>query len=155
MESSQPQNPDEYSASSTVITFGRPIPLLRGPIRAGQSENPSAGPYMLAFRDPQAWESAYKICELKIIEQCEAGARIGCSIIASDKCKPRWWGFLMQSKKGLDLKAREMCEEREMEACLAAAKEKYVVDNVEASSVLNYWKYLFGRPYMFMYHNPA
>ncbi|XP_022145972.1 uncharacterized protein LOC111015296 [Momordica charantia] len=126
MEPSQPQNPDDYSASSTIITFQRPIPLIRGPIRAGPSENPSAGPYLLAFRDPQAWESAYKICESKIIEQCEAGARIGCSITASNKCKPPWWGFLIHSSKGLDLKEREHCEEREMEACLAAAKEKCV-----------------------------
>ncbi|XP_023534255.1 uncharacterized protein LOC111795871 [Cucurbita pepo subsp. pepo] len=126
MEPSQPQNPDDYSAATTIITFQRPIPLLRGPIRAGRSENPSAGPYLLAFRDPQAWKSAYKICESKIIEQCEAGARIGCSITAINKCKRPWWSFLIQSKKGLDLKDREQCEEREMEACLAGAKEKCV-----------------------------
>lgn len=126
MEPSQPHNPDEYSASSTIITFQPPIPLLRGPIRAPQSENPSAGPYLLAFRDPQAWQSAYRACESKIIEQCEAGARIGCSITASNKCKPPWWGFLLRSKKGLDLKEREQCEEREMEACLSTAKEKCV-----------------------------
>lgn len=126
MEPSQPQNPDDYSAASTIITFQRPIPLLRCPIRASSSENPSAGPYLLAFRDPQAWESAYKICESKVIKQWEAVARFGCSITASNKCKPPWWGFFIPSKKELDLKEREQCEEREMEACLAVAKGKCV-----------------------------
>lgn len=125
MDPSIPQNLDDYSPSSTTIKFDYPIPLLRGPIHAGPSENPSSGPYVLAFRNPQSWAAAYKTCESKIIEQCEGGARIGCAIAASDKCKPPWWHNLIGGKLP-DLKEREMCEEREMEGCLAAAKEKCI-----------------------------
>jgi hypothetical protein len=117
-----PQNLDEYSAASTIITFDRPVPLLRGPIRA---EGPSSGPYVLAFRDPQAWASALKACESQILDQCTTGARIGCAITASNKCKPPWWRSLIGPKQN-DLKAREQCEEREMEACFITAKEKCV-----------------------------
>lgn len=92
---------------------------------ADRSENPSVGPYVLAFRNSQAWANAYIACETKIIEQCEAGARIGCTISASKKCKPPWWralgGFSVS-----DLKEREQCEEREMEGCLLVAKERCV-----------------------------
>ncbi|KDP21393.1 hypothetical protein JCGZ_21864 [Jatropha curcas] len=125
MDSSMPENLDEYSASTTTIKFDYPIPLLRGPILAGPSDDPSSGPYVLAFRNPQSWAAAYKICESRIIEQCEGGARIGCAISASEKCKPPWWHNLI-GRKLPDLKERERCEEREMEGCLAAAKEKCV-----------------------------
>ncbi|BFG43082.1 uncharacterized protein Pyn_33098 [Prunus yedoensis var. nudiflora] len=116
---------DEHSAASTTITFDRPVPLLRGPVRAGPPDDPSSGPYVLAFRDPRTWANAYRACESKIIEQCEAGARIGCAISASDKCKPPWWRALI-GPKAPDLKQREQCEEREMEGCFAAAKDKCV-----------------------------
>ncbi|CAL5193687.1 unnamed protein product [Lathyrus oleraceus] len=116
---------DEYSPSSTVFKFDRPIPLLRGPLPASPSDDPSAGPYVLAFRDSQAWASAFIACERKIVQQCEEGARIGCAINASRKCKPPWWKALSGPKLS-DLKEREICEVREMEECLVVAKEKCV-----------------------------
>ncbi|TYH59611.1 hypothetical protein ES332_D08G234600v1 [Gossypium tomentosum] len=125
MDPSLPQNPEEYSASSTTIKFGRPLPLLRGPIPAGTLDDPSSGPYILAFKDRPSWAAAYKSCESKIIFQCEEGARIGCAITASNKCKPAWWQSLI-GWKSMDLTERERCEDIEMEACLVAAKEKCV-----------------------------
>ncbi|KAJ1433111.1 hypothetical protein SESBI_06333 [Sesbania bispinosa] len=127
MDASAPNNlaDDEYSPSSTVIKFDRPIPLLRGPLPAGPSDDPSAGPYVLAFRDPQAWASSFIACERKIVQQCEEGARIGCAISASSKCKPPWWKVLLGPKPS-DLKEREICEEREMADCFSVAKEKCV-----------------------------
>ncbi|XP_022728251.1 uncharacterized protein LOC111283874 [Durio zibethinus] len=125
MDPSLPQNLEEYSASSTTIKFDRPIPLLRGPIPAGPSDDPSSGPYLLAFKDLPSWAAAYKSTESKIISQCEEGARIGCAISASNKCKPPWWQSLI-GWKSMDLKERERCEDREMEECLVAAKEKCV-----------------------------
>lgn len=118
-------NLDDYSRSSTVVNFERPIPLLRGPLPAGSTDDPSAGPFVLAFRDSQAWISSYRACEHKIILQCQEGARIGCAISASSKCKPPWWKSLT-GVKPTDLKERERCEEREMESCFAAAKEKCI-----------------------------
>ncbi|KAF7804711.1 uncharacterized protein G2W53_043822 [Senna tora] len=125
MDASAPDNLDDYSPFSTVINFARPIPLLRGPLPAGPSDDPSSGPYVLAFRDSQAWISSYRACERKIIQQCQEGARIGCAISASSKCKPPWWKALLGAKP-TDLKERELCEEREMENCFAAAKEKCI-----------------------------
>ncbi|XP_012476227.1 uncharacterized protein LOC105793694 [Gossypium raimondii] len=125
MDPSLPQNLEEYSASSTTVKFGRPLPLLRGPIPAGTSDDPSSGPYILAFKDLPSWAAAYKSCESKIIFQCEEGARIGCAITASNKCKPAWWQSLI-GWKSMDLTERERCEDIEMEACLVAAKEKCV-----------------------------
>lgn len=119
------QNMDDYSSSSTTITFDHPIPLLRVPVPVGPADDPSAGRYVLAFRDSHAWANAYKACESKIIEQCEAGTRIGCAISASNKCKPPWWRAVL-GLGVLDLKDRERCEEQEMEYCLAAAKDKCV-----------------------------
>ncbi|XP_060667434.1 uncharacterized protein LOC107425925 [Ziziphus jujuba] len=122
---STPHNTEEYSASSTIIAFDPPIPLLRGPVPADRSDNPLAGPYVLSFRNSKAWANAYRACESKIIEQCEAGARIGCTISASSKCKPPWWRALCGFRVS-DLKEREQCEEREMEGCLVTAKEKCI-----------------------------
>ncbi|XP_058737996.1 uncharacterized protein LOC131621700 [Vicia villosa] len=116
---------DDYSPSSTVFKFDRPIPLLRGPLLASPSDDPSAGPYVLAFRDSQAWASSFIACERKIVQQCEEGARIGCAINASSKCKPPWWKVLSGPKLS-DLKEREICEVREMEECFNVAKEKCV-----------------------------
>lgn len=125
-DTSEPTKFDEdYSPSSTVIKFDRPIPLLRGPLPASPSDDPSAGPYVLAFKNPQAWASSFITCERKIVQQCEEGARIGCAISASSKCKPPWWKALSGPKLS-DLKERELCEEREMEECFSAAKEACV-----------------------------
>ncbi|WOL03898.1 hypothetical protein Cni_G12618 [Canna indica] len=113
---------EEFSASATVIPFESPLPLLRGPVPAGRTDDPSAGPLVLAFRDAAAWRSAFRATEVKIIEQCKAGSRVGCAISASNKCKPPWWKFLF-GMTTIDYTEREQCEEREMAACLAAAKE--------------------------------
>ncbi|KAJ4982113.1 hypothetical protein NE237_032950 [Protea cynaroides] len=115
-------NTDDFSPSATLISYDRALPLLRGPIPAGLSDDPSKGPFVLAFRDSSSWKSAFQACEFKVIEQCEVGARIGCSISASNKCKPPWWSFLFGAAS-VDVTAREQCEEREMAACLAASKE--------------------------------
>ncbi|GKV24350.1 hypothetical protein SLE2022_145800 [Rubroshorea leprosula] len=125
MDPSIPQNLDEYSASATTITFNSPIPLLRGPIPAGPRDDPSSGSYLLAFKDPQSWATAFSSCKAKILAQCEEGARIGCAISASKKCKPPWWHNLI-GWKPMDLKERERCEDRELEGCLVAAEEKCI-----------------------------
>lgn len=118
-----PPNLDDYTPSATVIPFNRPIPLLRGPLKASPSDNPEVGPYVLAFKDPKSWASAYKACESQISQQCEAGARIGCSLAASNKCKPPWWKTLLGVAKQ-DYAERAKCEEREMEECVEASKDK-------------------------------
>ncbi|XP_050364655.1 uncharacterized protein LOC126783260 [Argentina anserina] len=124
MATSEPSNTDDdLSAAATTITFDHPIPLLRGPVRAAPPDDPPSGPYVLAFRNPKAWASAYRASESKIIHQCEGGSRIGCAISAASKCKPPWWRFLIGGRAP-DLKERAECEERETEACLAAAKDK-------------------------------
>ncbi|KAH1067052.1 hypothetical protein J1N35_032039 [Gossypium stocksii] len=114
-----------YPKTWTTIKFERPLPLIRGPIPAGTLDDPSFGPYILAFKDLPSWAAAYKSCESKIIFQCEEGARIGCAITASNKCKPAWWQSLI-GWKSMDLTERERCEDIEMGACLVAAKEKCV-----------------------------
>lgn len=125
MDPSIPPNLDEYSASATTIKFDCPIPLLRGPIRAGPLDEPSSSPYLLAFKDPHSWAAGYVSCRTKIISQCEEGSRIGCAISASKKCKPVWWHGLIGWKQ-MDLKERERCEDRELEGCLVAAEEKCI-----------------------------
>ncbi|KAJ3675538.1 hypothetical protein LUZ60_004580 [Juncus effusus] len=114
----------EYSPSVTVIRFDPPLPLLRGPVLADDEDAPapSSGRFVLAFRDRESWRSAYGAAKSKIMVQCEAGARIGCSIAASNKCKPPFWKSLLKLKPS-DLKEREECEEREMASCLASSKE--------------------------------
>lgn len=116
---------EDFSSSSTVITFDHPLPLLRGPIPASPSDDPSIGPFVLSFKDDRNWRLAYRATESKIIEQCEAGVRIGCAISASAKCKPPWWKTLFGANT-MDLNEREQCEEREMAACLAASKESCI-----------------------------
>ncbi|KAI4319480.1 hypothetical protein MLD38_033071 [Melastoma candidum] len=109
----------DYSPSATTLRFDRPLPLLRGPLPADPLDCPSAGPYVLAFRDYASWLSAFASSRDRVIEQCEEGARIGCAVGASRKCAPPWWDF-----KKVDLKAKEECEVREMNECLVVAKEK-------------------------------
>ncbi|KAJ8497763.1 hypothetical protein OPV22_008315 [Ensete ventricosum] len=116
---------EEFSASATVVPFDSARPLLRGPVPAGPADDPTSGPFVLAFRDSAAWRSAYRATESMIIDQCEAGARAGCSISASNKCKPPWWKFLF-GITAMDYAEREQCEEREMALCLAAAKDACV-----------------------------
>ncbi|KAJ4814531.1 hypothetical protein LUZ62_027097 [Rhynchospora pubera] len=115
----------EYAPSMTVVPFDPPLPLLRGPVPADPTDEPSSGPFVLAFPNKASWSFAYGAARSKIKEQCEAGVRVGCSISASNKCKPPWWRGLFRSEPS-DLSSREECEEREMTACLALAKESCV-----------------------------
>ncbi|KAK2987127.1 hypothetical protein RJ640_019687 [Escallonia rubra] len=116
-----PTDLDDYSPSSTLITFDHPLPLLRQPIPAGPSDEPSAGPFLLSFKDPQSWASAYKSTHSRITQQCESGARIGCSIAASNSCRPPWWKALVGPSKS-DFAKRAECEEQEMAKCVKASK---------------------------------
>ncbi|KAL6010555.1 hypothetical protein ACLOJK_000989 [Asimina triloba] len=124
---------EDLSPPATVIAFHPPVPLLRGPIPAGISDDPSVGPFVLAFEDEASWRSAFRATESKIIEQCEdtmigismqLAELVGSSIAihSSSKCKPPWWKSMF-GLGSMDLSEREQCEEREMSVCLAAAKE--------------------------------
>lgn len=62
---------EDLSASSTLVHFDRPMPLLRVPLLAGASDDPSAGPFVLAFRDADSWRAAFRSTEAKVVEQCE------------------------------------------------------------------------------------
>ncbi|KAJ1265984.1 hypothetical protein BS78_08G116000 [Paspalum vaginatum] len=109
---------EDYSAAATLVRFDAPLPLLRAPV---PSAAPGEGP-VLAFRDAASWRAAWDAAEASLVAQCEAGARSGCSITATCKCKPPWWKGLFGSAP-TDYEERERCEEREMTACLEAAKE--------------------------------
>ncbi|KAL3717417.1 hypothetical protein ACJRO7_008925 [Eucalyptus globulus] len=119
---SSPDHLDDYSPSATTALFPRPLPLLRGPLPAAPADDPSSGPFVLAFRDLGSWSAALASSKSKIVEQCEEGARIGCAVAASRSCAPPWWAPLAGRKA--DPKQREECEAREMKSCLVAAKEK-------------------------------
>ncbi|CAO2144788.1 unnamed protein product [Urochloa humidicola] len=111
---------EDYSAASTVIRFDPPLPLLRAPVPT--SSGAAAEPPVLAFRDAVSWRAAWDAAEASLVSQCEAGARSGCSITASRKCRPPWWKGLFGAAP-TDYQERERCEEQEMAACLEAAKE--------------------------------
>uniref|UniRef100_A0A7N0SY59 Uncharacterized protein n=1 Tax=Kalanchoe fedtschenkoi TaxID=63787 RepID=A0A7N0SY59_KALFE len=113
-------NLDDYSPSSTIVAFDAPLPLLRGP---APSADPSSGPFVLAFASQKSFFAAYESCESKLKQQCNAGARIGCSIAASEKCGPRWWEALF-GRRTVDCDERRRCEELEMEGCLAVAENR-------------------------------
>lgn len=115
---------DEYSPSATLITFDPPLPLLRVPLAARHRDKPAAGPLVLAFKDLNSWDSAFRACQSKIVAQCEEGARIGCAVSASNKCAPPWWAPIVGRK--VNLKEREECEVREMKECVVAGKEKCI-----------------------------
>ncbi|KAL9269562.1 hypothetical protein AKJ16_DCAP25847 [Drosera capensis] len=123
---STPTVEDDYSASATLVPYDHPRPLLRGPFRAGPMDNPSLGPYLLAFKDQQAFISAYKFCLSKVFEQCQSGVRIGCAIKASNECKPPWWKAIFGGRSRMDFKERELCEDREMAICIEESKNKCV-----------------------------
>ncbi|KAL4588125.1 hypothetical protein LXL04_001005 [Taraxacum kok-saghyz] len=111
-------NTDDYSPEKTLITFDRPIPPIRRPIPSETDDS-----FVLGFKDPQSWASAYKSCESNIIQQCEAGVRVGCSVSASSKCAPPWWKSLIGSGVSKEeLIEREKCEEREMSECFEASR---------------------------------
>ncbi|KAK1428339.1 hypothetical protein QVD17_17172 [Tagetes erecta] len=111
-------NPDDYSPAETLITFDRPIPLLRQPTPAGEDNS-----LILTFKNPHSFASAYKSCESNIIHQCETGARIACSVTASRNCAPPWWKTLTGGNVSKqDLIDREKCEEREMAECVERSR---------------------------------
>ncbi|CAL4979740.1 unnamed protein product [Urochloa decumbens] len=112
---------EDYSAAATVVRFDPPLPLLRAPVPSSSS-GAAAEPPVLAFRDAASWRAAWDAAEASLVSQCEAGARSGCSITASRKCRPPWWKGLFGAAP-TDYQERERCEEQEMAACLEAAKE--------------------------------
>uniref|UniRef100_A0A0D9XU69 Uncharacterized protein n=1 Tax=Leersia perrieri TaxID=77586 RepID=A0A0D9XU69_9ORYZ len=113
---------EDYSPAATVVRFDPPLPLLRAPVPSSSAA--SGEPPVLAFRDAASWRAAWEAAEASLLSQCEAGARSGCSITASRKCKPPWWKGLFGAPP--DYQERERCEEREMAACLEAAREACV-----------------------------
>lgn len=62
---------EEFSPSATVVPFDQPVPLLRGPVPAGPEDDPSVGPFVLAFKDAASWRSALEATRSKLIEQCQ------------------------------------------------------------------------------------
>jgi hypothetical protein len=69
-------------------------------------------------------KNAITLCRYTCLLQ--AGARSGCSVSASRKCKPPWWKRLLvvvAAAPPTDYEERSRCEEREMAACLEAARE--------------------------------
>lgn len=114
---------EDYSVEATVVRFDPPLPLLRAPVPSPASSG--EGP-VLAFRDAASWRAAWEAAEASLVSQCEAGARSGCSVSASRKCKPPWWKRLLvvvAAAPPTDYEERSRCEEREMAACLEAARE--------------------------------
>ncbi|CAL4979738.1 unnamed protein product [Urochloa decumbens] len=112
---------EDYSVAATVICFQPPLPLLRAPVPSSPGAA-AAEPHVLAFRDAASWRAAWDAAEASLVSQCEAGARSGCSITASRKCRPPWWKGLFGAAP-TDYQERERCEEQEMSACLEAAKD--------------------------------
>lgn len=109
---------EDYSPATTVVTFDQPLPLLRAPVASSAPGDPP----VLAFRDAASWRAAWEAAEASLFSQCEAGARSGCSITATRKCKAPWWKGLFGGAT-TDYQEREQCEEREMASCLESAKE--------------------------------
>ncbi|XP_048531186.1 uncharacterized protein LOC125510139 [Triticum urartu] len=112
---------EDYSPAATVVPFDPPLPLLRAPVPSSSS-SASTEPPVLAFRDAASWRAAWEAAEASLFSQCEAGARSGCSIAATRKCKPPWWKGLFGGAT-TNYQEREECEEREMASCLESAKE--------------------------------
>jgi len=79
------------SPFETVVAFDPVRPLARVPVPAGQGDDLSKGPYVLAFRNEEAWRRAWRTCKEKIETQCQAGAKLGCSISAAKACGRPWW----------------------------------------------------------------
>ncbi|GJP78392.1 hypothetical protein CLOP_g8696 [Closterium sp. NIES-67] len=132
----------ELSPAVTTVAFSpAPLPPLRLPVKAGPGDSPERGKWVLAFQDEASWRGAWGACERKIGEQCEVGARMGCSVRATTRCQEAlpWglrgragdsWGDGAAGRGGRggrggeeEEKEREACEEREMMACLATAQD--------------------------------
>lgn len=121
---------EDYSPAATVVRFDSPLPLLRAPVPSSAAGDE---PPVLAFRDAASWRAAWEAAEASLFSQCEAGARSGCSIMATRKCKPPWWKGLFGGAP-TDYQEREQCEEREMASCLESAKEACIKFSKEKCS---------------------
>ncbi|XP_020593252.1 uncharacterized protein LOC110033565 isoform X3 [Phalaenopsis equestris] len=73
-------DPEDFSPSATIVPFDPPLPLLRAPMKAGLGDRPSAGSFVLAFKDAASWRSAFRATESKILEQCELAELAGFSL---------------------------------------------------------------------------
>ncbi|KAG6558182.1 hypothetical protein Mapa_000363 [Marchantia paleacea] len=132
----KPSGPVDLSPATTTVAFDPIIPPLRVPVSAGVEDDPSKGKWVLAFRDDSSWRQAWLNSEDKIASQCEMGARMGCSISASNACRIPWWKNVLVFLKAARIEEgeRERCEENEMAACVAASKEscsKYARETCE------------------------
>ena len=57
---------------ATVVVFEPTIAPLRVPLPANQDDDPSSkGPFILAFKDEDAWLRAWQDCEVKVSRECE------------------------------------------------------------------------------------
>lgn len=81
----------DLSPAATTVAFDPVLPLVRIPVAAGEGDDTSKGPYVLAFRNEQTWRQSWLNCQDKIASQCEAGAKVGCSISAAKACQAPWW----------------------------------------------------------------
>ncbi|EFJ19692.1 hypothetical protein SELMODRAFT_59163, partial [Selaginella moellendorffii] len=57
--------------SATMIAFEPVLPVLRVPIPTGSDDDPSKGPFILAFKDEASWSHAWQYCEKQITSQCK------------------------------------------------------------------------------------
>lgn len=121
----KPAGPVDLSPAVTTVAFDPIIPPLRVPVSARNEDDPSKGKWVLAFKDDTSWRQAWLNSEDKIASQCEMGARMGCSISASNACRIPWWKNVLVFLKAARIEEgeRERCEENEMAACVAASKE--------------------------------
>ncbi|KAL2630854.1 hypothetical protein R1flu_015540 [Riccia fluitans] len=105
-------------------------------IRAVPEDDLSLGRWVLAFKDEVSWRKAWLSSQDKIAHQCEVGARMGCSISATNACRLPWWKSVLVFFKAARVEEGELerCEEHEMRACMAASKEnclKYASETCE------------------------
>ncbi|XP_024515423.1 uncharacterized protein LOC9653506 [Selaginella moellendorffii] len=111
----------DLSPSAITIAFEPVLPVLRVPVPAGSDDDPSKGPFVLAFKDEASWSRAWQNCEKQITSQCEAATMKGCSITASKACRSPWWKAFVPNFN-TSTEDREACEEKAMMACLAASR---------------------------------
>ncbi|GBG85250.1 hypothetical protein CBR_g39816 [Chara braunii] len=129
--------------SHVIEFYNPPVPLLRIPVpeeAASVGDNTETSDriagkpmYVLAFPDEASKNAAWDRCKERIATQCEAGARMGCSIAASRKCQLPWYMNVLPfrgPKSSQEL--REECEERVMEACIADSKQRCAAHAADA-----------------------
>ncbi|CAM6112805.1 unnamed protein product [Calypogeia fissa] len=126
----------DLSPGVTTEAFDPIVPPLRIPVPAGVHDESSKGEWLLAFKDEESWRRGWQMCHGKISQQCEMGARMGCSISAANVCRIPWWkqALVFMRLAKVDGGERAACEEREMTACLASSKEtcnKYARDTCD------------------------